>query len=130
MTKNNKKSPATIARQAAFRAEFGGDYKTITARTPEFSALCAELIGDDTTAAANRRADEGLNGFRENSPELYGRRQIIDVGAGYSIAASVGAACDCELSETESALVKTTAHTSGGANTEGEGAVELAEIAN
>ena len=103
MAKNNKTTARTIERQAAFAAEFGGDYKTIAAPSAEFRALCAELIGDDREAAANRRADEGLPGFRQNSPETYrvrfAERLARYCGNGVATVHGRGAVADCDVEE-------------------------------
>lgn len=62
------------ARHAAFVADMGGEYPRNT--SPEFQALCGELIGQDTPAMIQDRiaAQGTLQGYIENSPETYGRK--------------------------------------------------------
>ena len=115
--KNNKKSPQTLARQAAFRLEMGGQYPV--AMSAEFVALCAELVGIDTPEIIqNRIAHEGLPGYREGVRNLDGTYCRCD-NADEAGAASAyvfhapGAGADCDCDETTAALIATTTHSSG-----------------
>lgn len=112
--KNNKKSPQTIARQAAFRAEMGGEFPR--EMSPEFQALCAELIGQDTPEMVqNRIAAEGtVQGYcdgkvlsdgsyaRESGPE-------VDFGTGYRMH-SPGIDAQAEVDEIGQAIMSTATH--------------------
>lgn len=82
-------------RHAAFVAEFGGEYPRNT--SPEFQALCGELIGQDTPAMMQDRiAVQGtLQGYIDNSPETYGRKCATLAPHGIAD----GASCDVDNGE-------------------------------
>lgn len=132
--KNNKRSPFTIARQAAFCADLGilpgQTLKSALAGELEaLAALSGELIGQEKLSGGDglsfdkpqaRIAMEATaQGYRENCPELYGRKSVeMDFGAGYRIHPANGPSADCELEETDRALLATASHagTSGNDN--------------
>lgn len=112
--KHNKTSPQTIARKAAFLAETGlVDFSpdSLQSDLAPLGALCAELIGQDTPEQAQARlADVGtVQGYTENSPELYGtlrqtrQKYFGDVRACHAS----GASCDVELDPVDKALATT-----------------------
>lgn len=110
--KNNKKSPLTLARQATFIEEFGADFKTVTAPTDEFKALCLELVGVDTEEMKQNRiaCESTAQGYRENSPELYGRSSTPMFPNGMPVLHGGGNSCDLELSEMEKTVVSSMGH--------------------
>jgi hypothetical protein len=103
------------ARHAAFIADCGEYPKTVS---PEFSALCGELIGQDTAEQIQARiAHEGtVNGYRENSTESYGRESERGDASAFTLHA-VGAGVDCELSEVERVVCATSGHAGMSDNT-------------
>jgi len=112
--KNNKLTPQSMARRAAFYSEFGGPYPT---KMPdEFNQLVKELIGVDTEEQKGLRIamESTAQGNRENSPELYGMslRQTRQKYAGEVLACNMQARqnCDVELNEIESSIVASMGH--------------------
>lgn len=112
----NRQSYTHTARHALFVQDMGGEYPTST--SAEFNALCAELVGQDTPEMVQARIamESTAQGYRENSPETYGRtlretRQKY-LGDVHNYKPSMaGNDCSPELSEVESALVSTMGHT-------------------
>ena len=94
--KNNKRSPLTIARQAAFIAEMGGEYPT--QMSSEFNELKKEFIGIDTDDMKQSRIamESTAQGYRENCPELYGRSTTPMFPNGLPVLHTRGADCDVE----------------------------------
>lgn len=136
--KNNKRSPLTIARQAAFCADLGilPGQTLKNALAGELGALAVlshELIGQEKMTVPRITMPNGeplafdkpqariameatAQGYRENTPELYGRKTSeVDFGCGYRVHPVNGPSADCELEETDRALLATASH--AGTNT-------------
>ncbi len=111
--KNNKKSPLTKARQAAFIEDMGGNYPTLAdVHTAEFNAVVTEFIGIDTDAQKQSRIamESTAQGYRENSPELYGRKVNYEHSMGGYVMHGAGASADPELTEIERGIVGASGH--------------------
>ena len=124
----------TIARQAAFASDLGIPMgislkNALASELGALAGLCGELIGQEKLSGGNglsfdkpqaRVAMEATaQGYRENCPELYGRKvHEVDFGCGYKVHPSNGPSADCELEETDRALLATASHagTSGNDN--------------
>ncbi len=111
--KNNKKSPLTKARQAAFIEDMGGNYPTVAdVHTPAFNAVVAEFIGIDTPEMKQNRiaCESTAQGYRENSPELYGRTSTPMFPNGMPVFHGAGVSVDPELTEIEQGIVGASGH--------------------
>lgn len=130
--KNNKRSPLTIARQKAFADDLGIPVgvslkNALAGELGALAALSSELIGQEKLSGGDglsfdrpqaRIATEATaQGYRENCPELYGRKPSeVDFGCGYRVHPVNGPSADCELEETDRALLATASHAGTSAN--------------
>ena len=127
--KHNKNSPMTQARRLAFK-QSEPDLAILLALPMEkafqselaaIAGLSLELIGQEKLSGgeglsfdrplARIAMEATAQGYRENNEDTYGRKaREVDFGTGYRIHPCNGVSADCDVEETDKALMATASH--------------------